>query len=76
MQNLLKAIPSKSEWQGMDEEQRGYLFFTLHERLKAHDLPEVGQNYHPAETMALMLSSYPYLMDMVVEFDLEVDYNE
>jgi hypothetical protein len=75
MQRLLEAIPSKEEWEKMSEEARELWFFTLKYLRKSHGLPKVGVDYHPAEIMALIAAKHPYLMDLVVEFDLSVDYD-
>ena len=75
MQNLLRAIPSKEEYSAMGEEQRELLFFTLRDAVLAHNLPKVDTEYHPEEIMAIMAGKCPYLLDLVMEFDLTVDYN-
>jgi hypothetical protein len=76
MQNLLKAIPSRVEYSAMTEEQKEYLSLSLATLRRSHDLPRSGVNYHPAEIMALIAAKHGYVIDLVVDFDLAVDYNE
>ena len=75
MQSLIEAIPTRGEWRGMDEEQKNNLFFTLQYLLRSHGLPKVDTEYHPAEMMAIAASECPFLLDLVSELDLEIDYN-
>jgi len=76
MLSLIKMIPSKAEYSSMGEEDKNLLASGLNASLQSHDLPRVGSEYHPAEMMAIFLSKYGYMMDLVTEFDLEIDYNE
>ena len=75
MQNLIKMIPSKAEYSSMGEEQRENLSFSLNTALQMHDLRLDDPKYHLAEKTAIMLSKYGYIMDLIEEFDLAVDYN-
>jgi|APMed6443717190_1056831.scaffolds.fasta_scaffold483482_2 hypothetical protein len=76
MLNLLKAIPSKDEYVAMDDEQKDFLALSLAAEGRSYGKPKDGVEYHPAEIMALMAAKCPYLMDLVAEFDLAVDWNE
>jgi hypothetical protein len=75
MQNLIEMIPSKAEYSSMGEEQRENLSFSLNTALQRHDLRVDDPKYHSAEIMAIMLSKYGYIMDLIEEFDLAIDHN-
>jgi len=68
-------IPSKAEYSSMGEEQRENLSFSLNTALQMHDLRLDDPKYHLPEKVAIMLSKYGFVMDLIEEFDLAVDYN-
>jgi hypothetical protein len=76
MLNLLKAIPSKDEYVAMDDEQKDFLCMGLFTLSQSHDVPKEGTKYLPPEIMAYMACKYPVVLDLVVEFDLGVEWNE
>lgn len=76
MRHLLEAIPSKEEYGAMSDDQKDFLFMGLFSLLQGHDVPKEGTKYLPPEIMAYMACKYPVVLDMVVEFDLGVDWND
>jgi hypothetical protein len=74
MQNLLRAIPSKEEYEGLTEEQKEFLSMSLATLRKDH--PREGVDYSLEEMMALTMAKHGYVLDLVAEFNLAVDYNE
>ena len=76
MQNLLKSIPTLTEYKSMDEEQREILCLGLNRGSTFNDLPEKVSEYHPVEITAYMASKYGFILDLIEEFDLTIDYNE
>ena len=75
MQKLIEAIPTKEEWQKLSEEERELWFFTVQYLSKQAQLPRVDTEYHPAEMMAILASKQAYVIDLISEFDLAIDYN-
>lgn len=74
MQNLLKMIPTLSEYRDMGEEQRELLCCGLNTACTINDLPEKVSEYHPVEIVAYMASKNGYILDLIEEFDLTINY--
>ena len=74
MQNLLKMIPTLIEYRGMDNDAKSLLGVSLYTAHIWHDLPEKVSEYHPVEIVAYMASKNGYILDLIEEFDLGVDY--
>lgn len=75
MLSLIKMMPNRAEYSAMDEEARNLLFIAMNDHCTAHDLPRVDAEYHPAERAAIMAAYNSYIMDLICEFDLTIDYN-
>ena len=75
MRKLIEAIPTKEEWIKLSEEERERWFFTVQYLRREAQLPKVDTEYHPAEMMAILASSKAYVIDLISEFDLAIDYN-
>lgn len=75
MRNLIKAIPTREDYLAMDEGQRDLLLLALGGLVGAAISPRVDIEYHPAEKVAILASTQPYVLDFICEFDLAIDYN-
>ena len=75
MRKLIEAIPTKEEWEKLSEEEREMWFFTVQYLRREAQLPKVDTEYHPAEMMAILSARHAYIIDLVSEFDLAIDYN-
>ena len=51
------------------------MVFTVQYLRREAQLPKVDTEYHPAEMMAILASSKAYVIDLISEFDLAIDYN-
>lgn len=76
MQKLIEAIPTKEEWEKLNEDEREMWFFTVRYLAGEAQLPKVDTEYHPAEMLAILSVYQPYIIDFLSEFDLAIDYNE
>lgn len=75
MQKLIEAIPTKEEWEKLNEDEREMWFFTVRYLAGEAQLPKVDTEYHPAEMLAILSVYQPYIVDFLSEFDLAIDYN-
>lgn len=75
MQKLIEAIPTKEEWEKLNEDEREMWFFTVRYLAGEAQLPKVDTEYHPAEMLAILSVYQPYIIDFLSEFDLAIDYN-
>ena len=76
MLSLLRMIPSRAEWLSMTDEQKDLLALGMNTDLESEHLPVDGVNYHHAEKVAIMSAKNAYILDLIAELDLEVDYDE
>lgn len=76
MQKLIEAIPTKEEWEKLNEDEREMWFFTVRYLAGEAQLPKVDTEHHPAEMLAILSVYQPYIVDFLSEFDLAIDYNE
>lgn len=75
MQKLIEAIPTKEEWEKLNEDEREMWFFTVGYIAGEAQLPKVDTEYYPAEMLAILSVYQPYIIDFLSEFDLAIDYN-
>ena len=75
MRRLIEAIPTREEWNGLNEEGKEMLLLTLKEMYLSDDLPRDDPKYHPEEMLAILGIHHPYVFDFISEFDLAIDYN-
>jgi len=75
MRKLLESIPTTEEWEKSSEEEKDIWLFTIrhiHDKYCAHN---VDTEHHPAERLAMVAACQPFVFDLIVEFDLAIDYN-
>lgn len=58
----------------MTEESKELLCLGLNTARSDHDLPADDTKYHPVEKVAYMASKNGFILDLIEEFDLSVDY--
>ena len=75
MRRLIEAIPTREEWNGLNEEGKEMLLLTLKEMYLSDDLHRDDPKYHPEEMLAILGIHHPYVFDFISEFDLAIDYN-
>ena len=75
MRRLIEAIPTREEWNGLNEEGKEMLLLTLKEMYVSHDLPRDDPKYHLEEMLAIMGIHHSYVFDLISEFDLAIDHN-
>lgn len=75
MHKLIEAIPTREEWNGLNEEGKEMLLLTLKEMYLSDDLPRDDPEYHPEEMLAILSIHHPYVFDFISEFDLAIDHN-
>ena len=75
MKRLIEAIPTREEWNGLNEEGKEMLLLTLKEMYLSDDLPRDDPKYHFEEMLAILSIHHSYVFDFISEFDLAIDYN-
>ena len=75
MQKLIEAIPTREEWNGLNEEGKEMLLLTLKEMYLSDDLPRDDPKYHFEEMLAILSIHHSYVFDFISEFDLAIDHN-
>ena len=75
MRRLIEAIPTREEWNGLNEEGKEMLLLTLKEMYLSDDLPRDDPKYHFEEMLAILSIHHSYVFDFISEFDLAIDYN-
>ena len=75
MRKLLESIPTTEEWEKLNEEEKELWLFTLRHIHDKYCTSNVGTEYHPAERLAMVAAHEPFVFDLIVGFDLLIDYN-
>ena len=75
MRRLIEAIPTREEWNGLNEEGREMLLLTLKEIYLSDDIPRDDPKYHFEEMLAILSIHHSYVFDFISEFDLAIDHN-
>lgn len=75
MKRLIEAIPTRAEWNGLNEEGKEMLLLTLKEMYLSDDLPRDDPKHHPEEMLAILSIHHSYVFDFISEFDLAIDHN-
>ena len=75
MRRLIEAIPTREEWNGLNEEGKEMLLLTLKEMYLSDDLSRDDPKYHFEEMLAILSIHHSYVFDFISEFDLAIDYN-
>lgn len=75
MRRLIEAIPTREEWEKLSEDEREMWFFTVKYLAGEAQLPKVDTDYRPAEMLAILSTRHAYIIDLMSEFDLAIDYN-